>query len=69
MPTSFSDHYQRGFARPVRYRRGEGVNVWAAKLNECADKFDAMDLPEEAAAVLRDLFEEFGQLYRDLSDM
>ena len=67
MPASYTDSLERGFGQPVRYRRGEGVNVWASKINECAHKLDAMELPEEAVPVLRELFEEFGQQYRDMS--
>lgn len=64
---SFSRDMLGGFRRPVRYGFGEGVNVWASKLNECAYKLDALAdrLPPEAVAILHELFEEIGQQSRD----
>ena len=45
--TRYASSFMTGMIKPVRYRRGEGVNIWASKLNEIAHKLDAMDLPPE----------------------
>lgn len=63
--STFHFDLDRGFAKPIRYVRGTAMNVWASKVNECAARLDSMDLPPEAVAVLRDLFEEIGQQARD----
>lgn len=65
MPASFSSRLQEALQRPVRYRRGEGVNVWASKLNECVRRLDGMDLPPDAVAAINDLLDEVGQHTRD----
>lgn len=69
MAQSYTVHFQSGFERPVRYRRGEGLNVWGSRLNELAWKLDGMDLPPDAVSVLRELFEEIGQHYRDAVEL
>lgn len=67
MPSSFQVDLDRGFGRPVRYRLGEAVNVWASKTNELAERLDSLgdQVTPEVAAVLRELFEEIGQQARD----
>jgi hypothetical protein len=66
--TNFRLDVERGLARPVRFRRGEGVNVWGAVVHDCANRLDAMadKLPPDAIPVLRELFEEIGQQARDM---
>lgn len=63
--TGFRDHLERGYARPVRYERGEGVNVWGSRVAELALKLDKLPMSEDVAQTLRDLFEEIGQQARD----
>lgn len=42
-----------------------GVNRWAIPFNSAAQKLDAMDLPEEAVVVLRELFEDIAAFQRE----
>lgn len=66
MPSSyFRLSLDRGFQRPVRYHVGEGANEWSSPMNSLADKLDNMEMSAEVAAVLREVFEEAGQLGRD----
>jgi hypothetical protein len=63
MPQTYTTPLNIGFSRAPR--TGDRINVWGAKVNECAARLDAMDLPPEAVEVLKELFEEIGQLTRD----
>jgi hypothetical protein len=67
--TTLRDHLERGYGRPVRYRLGEGVNVWGSRTAELAQKLDKLPMSEEVAQTLRDLFEEIGQQARDAQEL
>lgn len=66
MPASYVLPLNAGFRRPVRFRRGEGANKWGSKINDLAHRFDAMDVSPDVAALLRELFEEIGQLAKNV---
>jgi hypothetical protein len=61
----FREDLDRGFAKPVRHHIGDAPNTWASNTHRLAERFDKLDLPEEAAALLHELFEEIGQQTRD----
>lgn len=65
MATSFAAHLDADFHRPVRFGLGEGVNQWGARLTDLAHRLDGMEMSDEVAATLREVFEEAGQQVRD----
>lgn len=65
MPNSFRNNLDAGFQRSVRYRVGEGANIWGNPMNALAERLDKMEMSEEVAAALREVFEEAGQIARD----
>jgi hypothetical protein len=60
---------QAGLARPTRYRQGEGVNVWGAKLNRLIDQLDSLEVSLPVHVRLCELLEEFGQHFHDLEEI
>jgi len=60
---TYLDHAQIGWLREPR--PGARINTWAEKVRDLAYKLDAMEVPDDVAAVLRELFEEIGQRDRD----
>lgn len=67
MAQSFGNDLVRGLRNPVRYRLGDGVNVWGAKINDCMARLDSLsdEIAPAVATVLRELFEEIGQQTTD----
>jgi hypothetical protein len=65
MTRSFRLDLDHGYARPVRYGRGEGANVWGSRVTDLADRLDKLAMSDEVAETLRELFDEIGQQARD----
>ena len=62
MPNRYIGSLEAGFYGRKSFDLG--INRWASAFNESAAKLDKMDLPEEAVAVLRELFEDIGAFQR-----
>lgn len=58
---------ERGWLKPVRFKRGEALNVWAEPVQDLADRAFAMqsDISPALRDLLCDIFEEIGQRERD----